>query len=44
MTLSLAYKVAAWVSLAGAVFLWAAFVAPAIGFYLGGFLLRREGL
>ncbi len=44
MTLSLGYKIAAWVSLAGAVFLWPAFVAPAFGFYLGAFLLRREGL
>ncbi len=44
MTLSLGYKIAAWVTLAGGVFLWPPFAVPAFGFFFGGFLLRREGL
>ncbi len=40
---SRAYTLVAWIMLA-AVFLWEPFVAPAVGFMFGGFLLRREGL
>lgn len=42
--LSVGYAIAAWISVAAAIFLWEAFLLPAIGFYLGAILLRREGL
>jgi len=43
LTLSLAYKVAAYVFLFAAL-LWLPFATAAAGFFFGGFLLRREGL